>query len=273
VRSFKVVTPRWALLLAVFACSPPDDPIRVDGSPGVLPLVAALATAYGETHGGARPILASGLGASARAAAVADGTIDIAMASHGVDADELRRLGLTAHEIARTAVVFAVNAGVPVRGLTRSQVCDILSGRAANWNRFRGNDIAIVPLMRPSDEVDAEVAVSGVACLRDLPLGGNVRIVERPDSMAAALSATAGAFGVTSMTMVEASAGRMAALALDGVQPVGANVASGAYAMTRRSILLTRASPPPRVARLLDFVRGAQGQRVIRASGAVPVAR
>jgi phosphate transport system substrate-binding protein len=69
---------------------------------------------------------------------------------------------------------------------------------------------------------------------------------------------------------VERSGGRLRALALDGVAPTAAAVRSGAYPLVRRSLLLTRATPPAHVARFLAFVRSAEGARVIGASGAVP---
>ncbi|HYC51892.1 MAG TPA: substrate-binding domain-containing protein [Gemmatimonadaceae bacterium] len=274
-RSLNVTTVFAASTLVLLACAdtqPPAPAIRVDGSPGVLPLVQALAGAYTGSDA-ATVTLASGLGSSARAAAVEDSTIDIAMASHGIDTADLSRRGLVAHEIARTAVVFAVNAGVNLPGLTRSQVCDIIAGRAANWNRFRAGNVPIVPLMRPATEVDAEVALAHVSCLRGLQHGGRVQLIERPDSMASALAATPGAFGVTSATMVEQSQGRIRALSLDGVTPSRENVQSQAYPLLRSSYLIARADPGAAVARFLEFVRDTAGARIIAANGAVPVTR
>jgi phosphate transport system substrate-binding protein len=275
VLSHKLTTAFCMALLATSACrSTPSEGtlIRIDGSAGVQPLVAAVADEYMRAAT-ARVAVASGLGASARAAAVAAGSIDVAMASHGVDTADLARRGLVAHEIARSAVVFAVNHGVGVAGVTRQEVCDILAGRVTDWNALRGAALPVVAYTRPDAEVDAEVAREHVPCLRGLVRGPHVRVIERPDSMAAALGRTPGAFGVTSAVLVERNAGTIRALALDGVAPSQGNVRSGAYALTRSSYLITRAQPAPHVARFLDFVRGATGGRIITANGAVPVIR
>jgi phosphate transport system substrate-binding protein len=257
-----------AFLLFASGCARPAELVRVDGSPGVAPLVSALVQAYrAESRDTVR--VATGLGSTARLAAVADGTIDVAMASQGlVDAD-LRRRGLAAHEIARTAVVFAVDASIPVTGVTRQQACDVIAGSITRWGALGGPDRALAAMTRPPNEVDYEVASAGIGCFAAARPGPSVRVIERPDSMAAALSRTPGVIGLTSLTVVEQSGGRLRALALDGVAPTAANVTSGGYGLVRRAFLVTRAAAPPKVERFLRFVRG-DGARVIRANGAVP---
>ncbi|MEX2178962.1 MAG: substrate-binding domain-containing protein [Gemmatimonadaceae bacterium] len=244
--------------------------VRIDGSPGVAPLVLALADEYRSSAGAASVHVATGLGASARSRAVADRTVDIAMASHGVNPDEIQRLGLAAHEIARTAVVFAVNASVSVTNLAREQICDIYSGRTRAWQLVGGAPGGIVPFMRPATEVDAEVALEHLECLRGLQVPAHVRVHERADEMAEALASTPGAIGVTSMTYVRQSGGRIRAIALAGVAPTPENVASGVYALTRRAMLVTKAAPSPAVDAFLAFIRSEAGARVIRDNGAVP---
>jgi phosphate transport system substrate-binding protein len=238
----------------------------------VAPLVGALATEYRSDHANAPVALASGLGSSARIAAVADGRIDIAMASHGVDEAALARQGLAATVIARTAVVVGTNESARARTLTRQQVCDIFAGRLRNWSHLGGGgpDLPIRPLMRPAGEVDGDVAREGIPCLATITLDASVAMIERPDDMARQLQATPGAIGITSAPLVEQSGGRIVAVTLDGVAPTVSNVESGAYPLTRRAILIHRRPAPPAVREFLRFVRGAQGQRIIRANGAIP---
>ncbi|HTE15311.1 MAG TPA: hypothetical protein VK642_09560 [Burkholderiales bacterium] len=70
------------------------EKIVIDGSTGVTPLVAALAKA------------------------LRDGKIDMAMASHGLKVDDIKRQGMAVHEIAKVAVLFGVNASVSATDLT-----------------------------------------------------------------------------------------------------------------------------------------------------------
>lgn len=85
-----------------------SEKIVVDGSTGVMPLVAALATAYQERYPTSTVEMGRGLGTKARLQALADGKIDIALASHGLVTDELIRQGMAVHEVAKVAVVFGV---------------------------------------------------------------------------------------------------------------------------------------------------------------------
>lgn len=267
-----------ALSLLAAACAPrtavtpvPAGGVRIDGSPGVMPLAVALADAYRAQHPAAAVTTGAGLGTRARLEALAQGRIDVALASHGIDPADLARQGLVAHEVAQAAVVFATHAGVPVAGLTTRQLCDVYAGRVTDWAQLGGPALPVAPRTRPAGEVDADVVRAGVPCLKDAPMGAGVQTIDTPEAMAAALADTPGAVGMTSLPFVRQSGGRLRALTLDGVAPGAESVRRGTWRLTRRSVFVTRASPPPAVAHFLAFVRGAAGTRVIEAGGAVAV--
>jgi ABC-type phosphate transport system substrate-binding protein len=73
------------------------------------------------------------------------------------------------------------------------------------------------------------------------------------------------------MTVVEQSGGKIKPVSLRGIAPVASNVQNKTYVLTRDSFLVTKAAPSPAVAAFLDFVRGAAGEKVIIANGAVLV--
>lgn len=258
----------FPVLLA--ACAKPLETLRIDGSPGVAPLVSALVNEYETRRPAALIVMASGLGSSARLKAVEEGRIDLAMASHGLDSADLMKRGLTARRIARTAVVFAVNTSVPVSALSSKQLCDIYAGRIRNWRELGGPDLPVHAVTRPKGEVDADVALEGVACLRELTPGAGVQVIERPDEMARVLAATSGAIGLTSAPMVEQSAGRMKSLTLDGVTPNVESVESRSYPLSREAILVHKTAMPRAAGKFLEFIGSPEGERVIRANGAVP---
>jgi len=250
----------------------PAATVRVDGSTGVAPLISALVKAYSERNPAVSFEIGRGMGTSARIDALGSGAIDIAMASHGLRPEELTRRGMAVAEIARTAVVFAVNAGVTgVAGLTGEQVCAVYRGERGNWRELGGPDLPIVAMTRPDSEVDAEVVREGVACLRALRMAEGVRVMARAGDMAAGLAGTAGAIGMTTSTVTEQSVGRVRALALDGVVPDAPAVRDGRYRLVREAYLVTRGEPDRAVAGFLAFVRGPDGAAVIAANGAVPV--
>jgi phosphate transport system substrate-binding protein len=242
--------------------------ILVDGSTGTAPLVDALGKAFAAKSHVAVEV-GKGLGTKARFDALSGGTIDIAMASHGLNVAQVTGMGMTVHRIAMTPVVFAVHESVDIANLTEAQVCAIYSGGARNWKELGGGDLAVAPLARPDSEVDAEVVRGGIACFKDLKLPEHVRILARAGDMAKALAETTGGIGMTSATVVEQSRGRMKAVALGGVVATETNVVGGTYRLTRDAFLVTRNARSAPVQAFIDFVRGADGAAVIKANGAI----
>ena len=151
--------------------------------------------------------------ANFRIEALEEGKMDIALASHGLVAEELTRREMAVHEIAKVAVVFGVNASVPVTNVTDAQICDVYAGRLTNWKDLGGPDIAIASRTRPDSEVDAEVVREKIACLKDLKMPDSVRVMPRSGDMAKELAATVGAVGMTTATVVEQSRGQIRAAA------------------------------------------------------------
>ncbi len=250
----------------------PPAVIRIDGSAGVMPLVAALAEEYRALEPSVSIVLGSGMASPARVDALTQGRIDVAMASHGIIPADLAMRSIAVHEIARVAVVFAAHESVPVTGLSRAQICAIYSGAVTRWSAVGGPDREIVARTRPAGEVDADVARAGIGCLGSALAASTARSIEAPGAMAADLAATPYAIGMTSMPFVLRSDGRLRALALDGVSPTAESVSRGTYALARASYLLTRKARVPAVDRFLAFIRSAAGARVITANGGIPVA-
>lgn len=261
----------FPLALAVHAQAPAK--ISIDGSTGVTPLVAALARVYQGENPSVNIEIGKGLGTRARIQALNDGKIDIAMASHGLNVAQIEKQGMVVHEIAKVAVVFGVNAGVAMANITDAQVCDIYLGKVTNWKALGGPDLAIVPMTRPDSEVDTEVVREKIPCLAELKMPEAVKVMPKAGEMAQALAATAGAFGMTTMTVVEQSQGKVRAVSLRGIAPTADNVQQQRYTLTRDSFLVVKSPPSPAVGRFLDFVRGAAGAKAIAANGAVPVAK
>jgi len=251
-------------------CAQEAGKVVLDGSTGVMPLASALAKAYQARNPDAAFEFGKGLGTKARFQALADGKIDVALASHGLRVDELTKQGMIVHEIARIAVVFGVNETVPVSNLTGQQVCDIYSGKITNWKALGGPDLEIAVRTRPESEVDTEVVRDGIACLKDLKMAGSVKAMPKSGDMAQELAVVPGAIGMTSMTVVEQSKGKIKAAALNGTAPSADNVKRKVYTLIRESYFVTRGSPSTAVARFIEFTRGSSGDDVIAANGALP---
>ena len=244
--------------------------LKVDGSTGAMPLVAALAKAYEAKTQNIKVEIGKGLGTKARIEALNAGSIDIAVASHGLKIDDLVKQGMSVDEIARTPVVFGANSSVPVTNLSQAQICAIYSGTLTNWKEAGSTDLAVAARTRPDSEVDAEVARDGIACLKTLKMADAVKVMQRGGDMAKELAATAGAIGMTTTTVAEQSGGKIKALSLDGVAPTEANVTAGTYRLVREVFLVVKGNSSPVAKAFLAFVKSTDGAKVIKANGAIP---
>jgi len=248
-----------------------EEKIVLDGSTGMLPLAKALATAYQQQASDPQVEIGNGLGTGARLQALAEGKIQIALASHGIKLEDIRKGNLRVIEVAKGAIVFAVNASVPITNVTEPQVCDIYSGRNRSWQLLGGSDSPIAVLTRPPTEVDPEVIRAKVGCFKELKEVETARVMARGGDMAKGLAETLHAIGMTSMTVVEQSGGKVKALTLNGVGPTSENVKSGRYFLTRDFLFVIKGDPAPPIKKFLDFVLSPDGDRVILANGAVPL--
>jgi phosphate transport system substrate-binding protein len=255
-----VVLPAWAA-----------ETIVLDGSTGMLPLAQALATAYQQRSSEPQVETGKGLGTGARLQALAEGKIQIALASHGIKPEDVQKGNLKVIEAAKGAIVFAVNASVPLTNLTEAQVCEIYSGKIRSWQPLGGPDRPIAVLTRPPTEVDPEVIRAKVGCFKELKEVETATVMARGGDMAKGLADTPDAIGMTSLTVVEQSGGTVKALTLNGVAPTAEQVKSGRYFLTRDFLFVIKGEPTPPIKKFLDFVLSPDGDRVILANGAVPL--
>ena len=257
--------------LAISAYGQTTERIVIDGSTGGMPLAAALAKAFQARNPGVMIEMGKGLGTKARLHALAEGKIDIALASHGLNISEITRQGMAVHEIANVAVVFGVNAAVPVVNLTAQQICDVYARKTSNWKALGGPEMEIAARTRPDSEVNTEVVRDNIACLKDLKMPEAVKVMPRAGDMAAELAATTGAIGMTTMTVVEQSQGKIKALSINGIDPSAPSVERKSYRLVRESFFVIKTPASPAVARFLEFTRGSMGHTVITANGAIAV--
>lgn len=242
----------------------------LDGSSGMLPLASALAKAYQQKSRDPELELGKGLGTGARLRALAEAKIQIALASHGIDPGEVEKENLKVIQIAKGAIVFAVN-GASTSNITEEQVCGVYSGKITDWQALGASQAPIVVMTRPPTEVDSEVIREKIGCFKNLKVSEKAQVMARGGDMAKGLAETANAIGMTSMTVVEQSKGRVKALTLNGVAPSAENVKSGRYFLTRDFYFVVKGESTPSLRKFLDFVLSPEGDHVITANGAIPM--
>jgi len=259
------------LLFCSVWASAQKDTIRIDGSTGVRPLVVALAEAFEDNYRDIKVIIGPGMNTSKRIEELQKGTIDIAMASHGLDIARFTQQGLQVHWFSKMAIVMGVNQSVKVKNIEFDEICAIYAQTFINWQALGGNYQDIRPLFRPITEVDTEVLMARITCLKEHSEASHLQVFEKSGPMAKALATQTGAIGMTTLVRVAQSKGQIKALKIDGVKANKKNLVSGKYPFSRNSYLITKGLPNPTLKRFMLFVNSRSGRKVIERNYAVPV--
>jgi phosphate transport system substrate-binding protein len=267
-RLMGVLVPVLAFVLTAGLWMPVSaQQIMIDGTTGMLPLAKDLVQAFKAKNPSVSIELGRGSPSESAVRAVTDGRLGIGLSSIELG-DAEHASGLQSIEIARTAVVFAVNGSVKIPGLTAQQVCDIYAGKIKNWKEVGGIALPIIPLTRPANETDPQIIKKQFPCFRE---GEGVLSLSRASEMAKTLSSKAGAIGMTNAIYVEESSGAIRALTLNGISPTPENIQGGSYPLVRRFYLVVKGKPTGDLGQFLAFVKSTEGQSVIRENKAVPV--
>jgi phosphate transport system substrate-binding protein len=247
--------------------------VTVSGSTSLLPLVAAAADAFnGEqkeyfvtvTGGGSMPGIVD----------IAERKGDIAMASKELTEDEKISYGnlFQGYLIGYGDIVIAVSRAVydsGVRDLTSEQVKDIYLGKIRSWKDVGGPDEDIYAIARlygsGTRDIFNEVILGDANAQTP---GVDTNTLSDGETMTA-INGSDKALGY--LGLIYAQNGDISPIALDGVSPSIKSLRNGSYKLTNRLYLYTYGEPSPGAKRFIDFLLGAEGQKIVAATGFTPL--
>ncbi len=179
--------------------------------------------------------------------------------------------------IGKEAFVFFVNEGNPVDVLSSEQIRKIYSGEYTRWSDVGGEFIPILAFQRPENSGSQTMMVYFMG---DTPLKEPVKsefeasmigIVESVASYQNKRSSIGYSFRYYATGMSGGTAG-IKLLSLDGAAPDKENILSGAYPMTTSLYAITLAdNKNENVKPMLEWITGAQGQKIVEETGYVPI--
>ncbi len=211
-----------------------------------------------------------GGGSGAGVEAAGNGTADLGLASRALKEEE-KSSGLTETVLALDGIAVIVNAENPVKDLTVEQIAAIFTGETANWSGVGGSDLEIACYGREagSGTRDGFESITGTkdACVLSQELTSTGAVIE-------AVRSNPQAIGYASLSAVEGQEG-ITALTVGGVACTEETVLDGSYAIQRPFVLVTkdgRDLTAPAQA-FFDFATSAAAGDLIKAAGAVPVAK
>jgi len=238
------------------------------GSTSVQPIAELIAEHYELEHHD-RPVNVQGGGSTAGVKAATEGAADIGMSSRKLKDDEK---DLEAIAIAMDAVALVVNPANPITDLSKEQVAGIYVGDLTRWGELGvegligGRTDAITVVTREEGSGTRSAFEEGVMGKADI--SPRALVQDSTGTVRAIVASDPNAIGYISLGMVTSE---VKAVTYNGVLPCEQTVESGAYALARPFLFLTRGAPSRAAQDFIDYALGVEGQRLVVQAGCVPV--
>ncbi len=234
---------------SVIAASVPavaDTTITIAGSTALLPLVKDAANAYQQAHPDVK-ISVTGGGSGSGVAQVAGRAVQIG------DSDVTAPAHPELHDNRVAVVGFAVvvHPGVGVKSLSKKQLQDVFSGKAANWKELGGADQKIVVINRPRSSGTRAVFLKTV--MGGVPINESSLTEDATGTVVKAVQQTPGAISYAAFSGTRGAG--VTELAIDGVEPTDDNIIHGKYAIWSYEHMFTLGPPTGEISRFIAFVQ------------------
>ena len=211
---------------------------------------------------------ATGSGAGIEAAS--NGSADIGLSSRALK-DEEAASGLVGTTVALDGIAIIVNAESQVADLTVEQIAKIFTGEITDWSQVGGaaGEISCIGREAGSGTRDGFESITGTK--------DTCKLAQELTSTGAVIEAVAGnpnAIGYASLSSVEGK-DTIKAVTVGGVACTEDTVLDGSYEIQRPFVLVTKdgAELSAQAQAFFDFATSAAAGDLIRAAGAVPVAK
>lgn len=270
---FRPTRRRFALAMAASAaqCVAPaaraDTRLRITGTGSGTGGMQILARAYMQTHPDVKVEVLPAVGSAGGIRAVIDGQLELAVTNRPANDKESAQRPLQSLPYARTPFVVAAHRDLGVRALSLDQLAALYAEGGASFP----NGKRARPVLRLADSTDTELLKA---------FGPQVRAaVERAMTRRGMLDAatdtecadliqsTPGAFGPATLAQLESEKRPLVALAIGGVEPSLANLASGRFPHHKRLLMVLPAQPTAGVRRFAGYVLSPAAQALLTAAG------
>ena len=209
-------------------------------------------------------------GSGAGIEAASNGSADIGLASRALK-DEEKAGGLTETIVALDGIAVIVNADSKVADLTVEQIGKIFTGEITDWSEVGGDagTISCIGREAGSGTRDGFESITGTkdACKLDQELTSTGGVIE-------AVAGNPNAIGYASLSAVEGK-NTVKAVTVGGVACTEETVLNGSYAIQRPFVLVTKTGETlsPAAQAFFDYATSSTASQLIKAAGAVPVAK
>ena len=243
--------------------------VSTNGSTSMEKVIGALSEQFMADNSGVT-VTYDPTGSGAGIEAASNGSADIGLASRALK-DEEKAGGLTETIVALDGIAVIVNADSKVADLTVEQIGKIFTGEITDWSEVGGDagTISCIGREAGSGTRDGFESITGTkdACKLDQELTSTGGVIE-------AVAGNPNAIGYASLSAVEGK-NTVKAVTVGGVACTEATVLDGSYAIQRPFVLVTKTGEnlSPAAQASFDYATSSAASQLIKAAGAVPVAK
>ena len=243
--------------------------VSTNGSTSMEKVIGALSEQFMADNSGVT-ITYDPTGSGAGIEAASNGSADIGLASRALK-DEEKASGLTETIVALDGIAVIVNADSKVEDLTVEQIAKIFTGEITDWSEVGGDagTISCIGREAGSGTRDGFESITGTkdACKLDQELTSTGSVIE-------AVAGNPNAIGYASLSAVE-DKNTVKAVTVGGVACTEETVLDGSYAIQRPFVLVTKTGETlsPAAQAFFDYATSSAASQLIKAAGAVPVAK
>ena len=243
--------------------------VSTNGSTSMEKVIGALSEQFMADNSGVT-VTYDPTGSGAGIEAASNGSADIGLASRALK-DEEKAGGLTETVVALDGIAVIVNADSKVADLTVEQIGKIFTGEITDWSEVGGDagTISCIGREAGSGTRDGFESITGTkdACKLDQELTSTGGVIE-------AVAGNPNAIGYASLSAVEGK-NTVKAVTVGGVACTEATVLDGSYAIQRPFVLVTKTGVTlsPAAQAFFDYATSSAASQLIKAAGAVPVAK
>ena len=243
--------------------------VATNGSTSMEKVIGALSEQFMADNSGVSVTYdATGSGAGIEAAS--NGSADIGLSSRALK-DEEKSAGLVGTTVALDGIAVIVNPANGVENLTVEEIAQIFTGEITDWSQLGGTAGAISCIGREAGSGTRDgfesITKTKDACKMDQELTSTGAVIE-------AVAGNPNAIGYASLSAVEGK-DTVKAVTVGGVACSEQTVLEGSYAIQRPLVFVTRkgVALSGQAQAFFDFATSAAANDLIRAAGAVPMAR
>ncbi|HQL91114.1 MAG TPA: phosphate ABC transporter substrate-binding protein [Syntrophales bacterium] len=246
------------------------ESLVVNGSTTVLPIGQATAEAYMKKNPNVN-ISISGGGSGNGIKALIDKTTQIAMSSREMKKEEIelaksKGVNPVEHKVAIDALTPIVHPSNPVKDLSIEQLSLIYQGRIRNWKDVGGKDMQIVVISRDTSSGTYESWQEKV--LHKEKVSPRAQLQASNGAVVQAVSKNRYAIGYIGIGYVNKS---VKAVTVNGIVANDVNALKGIYPISRPLYMYTDGEPKGSAGSYLSFVKGPEGQKIVKKEGFVPL--